>query len=228
MICSFHGDLWHSLERLYGNLWTIFMNHALDLTRNTVNKNFIFIKNCSTLWRAVWMEFHSLPCLHFTRNSWLPFALQYPIHAVKAKVFQGSRMYQPSQTTGINIPTLCCSSATGAQSTYVVMTQHGSFWLPSCSGGVDQNTALIRLLGVNNVIQSSVRHITSQLQKLFHLEHGTENTGYQMASYKLTWYCIFPVSKMLEHFSALFWTHIQGKFPQTLSMEEIWWVYLRA
>lgn len=84
------------------------------------------------------------------------------------------------------------------------MTQHGSFWIPSGSRGVYQNTALIRPLGVNNVIQSTVRDITSQLQKLFHLEHGTENTGYQMASYKFIHYCIFPVSKMLGHFNALF------------------------
>lgn len=110
-------------------------------------------------------------------------ALQYTIHAAKAKAFQGSRRYQPFQTTGINILTLCCFSATGrAQSTYIVMTQHGSFWLPSCPGGVYQNTALIWLLGVNNVIQSAVRHVTSQLQKLFHLQHGTKNTGWLLTN----------------------------------------------
>lgn len=221
MICSFYSDLWHHLQDFMATCELYLWIHALDLTRNTVNKNFIFIKNCSTLWSAAWMEFHSLPCLYFTRSSWLhlDIALQYTTHAVKAKAFQGSGMYQPFQTTEINTLTLCCFSATGrAWSTYIVVTQHGSFWLPSCSGGVYQNTALIRLLGVNNVIQSTVRDVTSQLQKLFHLEHGRENTGYQMASYKLTQYCIFPVSKMLEHFRALFWTCIPGKIPQTLAM----------
>lgn len=118
MISSFHSDLWHHLRDFMAICELYLWIHALDVSRNRVNTKFIFIKNCSTLRTVfnsvVWSFILYLACtLPEIADCTLDIALQYTIHAVKAKAFQGSWMYQPFQTTGINILILCCFSATG-------------------------------------------------------------------------------------------------------------------
>ena len=63
---------------------------------------------------------------------------------------------------------------TSGHPSYIVLTQHHALGVPSSARRVDQCTALVRLLGVDDDVQGLLRHLIPELHELLHLHQVGE------------------------------------------------------